>query len=443
MLLSPEDVRLFFKLQCSLMVFVNQRLNLLPDVACAADFFAETPEARLKVRNALLENLGLIDSFVDENPARLSDDELAIVSSWRHCLTGRFYLFRQLKNYMVFLSASGPPVAYGVVAISEPFENVIGPDLPKLSDAVLLPFKDRIIYDGLLTGYNISFGGGIKRSLNDSYRQAKERLGVVTSLPRQSMTSPADMTSTTPSKASANPSSKTVRRKTKTANKKVSGGEELQQMMQDVVGKVIGRDSIGRRRGKKSSSAGPIFQFKITLMGSKPAIWRRIQVDDCTLDKFHEHIQAAMGWTNSHLNQFEIDGTTYGNLTLLNDGFMEFECVDSTATNLSDVVPRDAKRFRLLYEYDFGDGWEHEVLLEGRPPAERGQKHPLCVEGQRACPPEDVGGVWGYAEFLQALADPNHEQHDDFLEWSGSFDPNQFDAAQATRLMRQGLPSLR
>ena len=94
---------------------------------------------------------------------------------------------------------------------------------------------------------------------------------------------------------------------------------------------------------------------------------------------------------------------------------MDFDCADSDA-KISDVVPNDGGGFQFLYEYDFGDGWLHEILFEGRPQAEPGQQFPLCLEGRRACPPEDVGGVWGYTEFLEALADPNHEQHDELLE---------------------------
>lgn len=203
--------------------------------------------------------------------------------------------------------------------------------------------------------------------------------------------------------------------------------------------------STGKRRddAEGGSTADQVFQFKITLNESKPAIWRRIQVQDRTLDKLHEHIQTAMGWTNSHLYQFEIDNQAYGDPDLLDDGFMDFECVDSTVTSIRDILPSDGQRFHFLYEYDFGDGWEHEVLFEGCPAAESGQQYPRCVEGERACPPEDVGGVWGYAEFLQAVVDPHHERHDELLECSGPFDPTAFDAAQATQAMRLGLPAWR
>lgn len=186
-----------------------------------------------------------------------------------------------------------------------------------------------------------------------------------------------------------------------------------------------------------------LYQFKITLLGSKPLIWRRIQVKDCTLDKLHEHIQTAMGWTNSHLHQFEIKGRLYGDPEFLDDGFGDFEFVDSTRTNLSQILPKIGKRFAFKYEYDFGDGWEHEVLFEGSPTIDAKAKYPHCLEGERACPPEDIGGIWGYAEYLEALADPKHERHAEFMEWSGKFDPETFDPKQATKEMRKGLPDWR
>lgn len=186
-----------------------------------------------------------------------------------------------------------------------------------------------------------------------------------------------------------------------------------------------------------------LYQFKITLLEAQPPIWRRIQVKNCTLDNLHEHIQTAMGWTNSHLHLFEIDGERYGDPELIDDGFEDFHCVDSTVTKISEIVPKDGKRFNFLYQYDFGDNWQHEVLFEGCLKAEKGGRYPVCVEGERACPPEDVGGIGGFYEFLEALADPKHEQHDNFTEWGGDFDPENFDAKQATKVMKKGLPDWR
>jgi len=184
MLLEPQDVELFFRLHRTLMVFVNQRLKVIPNkLATPGEFAVLSPEVRLKVRDALNAKLDLIESFVDENPAHLSEDELDIVRSWRHLVAGRFYVFRELKKYTVFLMTTGPAIAYGVLALSQPFENLIGPYLPVMTQTVLLPFKDKIVYDGLMSSYNISFGPGIRRSLNESFKEAKLRHGIVTSLP--------------------------------------------------------------------------------------------------------------------------------------------------------------------------------------------------------------------------------------------------------------------
>lgn len=184
-----------------------------------------------------------------------------------------------------------------------------------------------------------------------------------------------------------------------------------------------------------------VYQFKITLKGIKPPIWRRIQVKDCTLDKFHGHIQTAMGWTNSHLHQFEISGIVCGDPELLDDGWEdETPPVNSRRTKLNAVVPPDGRQFRFHYEYDFGDCWEHEILFEGYFSAEKGIRYPICLEGKRACPPEDVGGFHGYQRFLKALADPKHAEHKLLMDWGGPFDPEEFDAEEATERMRMGLP---
>jgi hypothetical protein len=187
-----------------------------------------------------------------------------------------------------------------------------------------------------------------------------------------------------------------------------------------------------------------LYQFKITLKGIWPPIWRRIQVKDGSLDKLHEDIQTAMGWTNSHLHQFMIGGVLHGDPDLLCEGWEdEIQPVDSLHTRISTIVPEDAKPFRFEYEYDFGDDWQHEILFEGCLRAERGARYPLCLEGARACPPEDVGGIPGYEEYLAVMADPEHEEHESFRRWRGRFDPEKFDADKATKRMRRGLPDWR
>ena len=184
MLLTPKDAGLFFKVHRSLMFFVNQRLEVIPDPPANPDEFSSLPpETRVKVRDAFLSHMDLIRSFVDENPAHLSREELDIVLSCRDLIHGRFFVFRELTKYTVFLSTGKAPVAYGVLALSQPFEELIGPYLPVMVETVLLPFRDQIVYDGLISRFNISFGSGIRRGLNEDFKEAKARQGIVTSLP--------------------------------------------------------------------------------------------------------------------------------------------------------------------------------------------------------------------------------------------------------------------
>lgn len=191
-------------------------------------------------------------------------------------------------------------------------------------------------------------------------------------------------------------------------------------------------------KGKKQPAgvdAATIYQFRISLLGTEPPIWRRIQVEDCTLDQFHWHIQSAMGWTNSHLHQFKIAGQICGDPAMLDGGWGDFDVMDSALTSLSDILEKRRKRFRFHYEYDFGDGWEHEITFEGRQVRETGVAYPVCLDGERACPPEDCGGVWGFYDMVDALADPENERHEDFLDWCGPFDAEEFDVKKTTKAM--------
>lgn len=187
-----------------------------------------------------------------------------------------------------------------------------------------------------------------------------------------------------------------------------------------------------------------LYQFKITLLDIAPSIWRRIQIKDCSVDKLHECIQTAMGWTNSHLHRFEILGIVHGDPELLCGNPDSFVGTNSLDTMVSDIVAPSGVRFHFSYEYDFGDRWRHEVLFEGCLPARQGLRYPLCLEGERACPPEDVGGVSGYEEFLEVIADPSHPEHDEWMNWAGGdFDPTRFDPKAATKDMQRGLPDWR
>jgi hypothetical protein len=186
MLLDPPDAVLVFALHRALMLYVNDRLKIGDAPSGSTDGFPSLgPELRLEVRDALAKRLDLIDDFVAENPYQLDSDDLAIVASWKHMVAGAFYVLRFLKKHTIFLQSTDPPVAYGVLGLSEPLSDVIKQRLPYLCQAVLLPFQGKIVYDSVLSGYNISFGGNINRLLRDAYNLAKARSGVVTSLPWQ------------------------------------------------------------------------------------------------------------------------------------------------------------------------------------------------------------------------------------------------------------------
>lgn len=183
---------------------------------------------------------------------------------------------------------------------------------------------------------------------------------------------------------------------------------------------------MARRKPKsksKKSSADKVYQLKVTLRGSKPPIWRRLLVPaDTSLLELHRIIQVAMGWEGAHLHQFIIDGQFYS--TSSED---DWESVmDERKYDLTRVAPVENSKF--IYEYDFGDSWEHQIRVEKILPADPNETYPRCIKGKRACPPEDVGGIWGYQEFLDALRDPNHPEHESYLEWVGDdFDPEYFD----------------
>jgi hypothetical protein len=179
----------------------------------------------------------------------------------------------------------------------------------------------------------------------------------------------------------------------------------------------------------QQSTTRVVYQIKVTLRGSKPPIWRRIQVTSgTTLAQLHRILQRVMGWEGSHLYQFVVGGMEYGDPNMLE----EMEGEDARRVTLATLV-RGAKA-KFHYEYDFGDGWDHELRIEKVLPFEAGKRYPVCLTGKRACPPEDCGGIWGYADFLDAIHDPQHPEHEAMLEWiGGEFDPEAFDLDEVNR----------
>ena len=176
-------------------------------------------------------------------------------------------------------------------------------------------------------------------------------------------------------------------------------------------------------------AARPVFQFKITLQDIKPAIWRRIQISDlCSFWDLHVAIQDAMGWTDSHLHLFTMNysiehGKHYIGIPD-DEGFDHYKTIPGWNYKVRDYLVINE---RFIYEYDFGDGWKHLIEYEGEYPKQPDVKYPICIAGERACPPEDVGGIPGYEHFIEVISTPRHPEHQSFLEWvGGKFDPDKF-----------------
>lgn len=193
-----------------------------------------------------------------------------------------------------------------------------------------------------------------------------------------------------------------------------------------------------KRSAPKRRKPKYVYQMLVRLAESTPCIWRQVAVPGhFTLAELDRVIQLAMGWTNSHLHQFIIQGRRYG---MPDDEWQEeLPLLPDDAVTLDEAIGDRVKDF--IYEYDFGDGWEHHVTVQMvMLPDEDRNTWPMCLAGANACPPEDVGGISGYDEFLQVIRDPSHEEHDAMHRWwGGPFDPQGFDINSANRAIRHWL----
>lgn len=172
-----------------------------------------------------------------------------------------------------------------------------------------------------------------------------------------------------------------------------------------------------------------IYQFNITLKGIQPRVWRRIQVPETyTFWDLHIAIQDAMGWSDCHLHQFKINEPVTSakvEIGIPDEQDDYYEILPGWKQKIADYFSPDNKT--AVYTYDFGNNWYHSILLEKILPREAGLLYPLCIDGQRACPPEDCGGPSGYEDFLEIIMDPGDERYEEMLSWAGDFEPEYFD----------------
>ena len=187
----------------------------------------------------------------------------------------------------------------------------------------------------------------------------------------------------------------------------------------------------------RKRSASKIYELYVELDGIDPPVWRQIMVPSTiTLHKLHDVLQVVMGWTNSHLHSFEIGERTFSSTDAELD---ELKMQDETGHTLEVLLGESIREF--TYEYDFGDSWRHHIELGSIAKPNTDWLYPLCVAGARAAPPDDVGGVGGYEEFLAAIGNPDHEEHDRMLTWiGGAFDPEGIDLNAVNRVLRYPRP---
>jgi hypothetical protein len=184
-----------------------------------------------------------------------------------------------------------------------------------------------------------------------------------------------------------------------------------------------------------------VLQLKISLVNSKPPIWRRVVVpESMTLAELHLVIQIAMGWEDAHLHDFEVGGERYLKLDEF-DEYIDPDAHDSTTVTLRGLkLNRKGRVFG--YTYDFGDDWRHRIVVEERRPAGDETSLPVCVAGKRACPPEDSGGLGGYAHHLAVASDPDHPLFNEYADWlDPEFDPEAFDMEPVNRALSRGFRS--
>jgi len=181
-----------------------------------------------------------------------------------------------------------------------------------------------------------------------------------------------------------------------------------------------------------AKSLRSIYQLKIILNDIRPPIWRRFLIASTeSLTDLHLVIQIVMGWTDSHLHEFIKGRERYG----VPDEDFPTDVLDESEFRIDQILKQEKEKLR--YTYDFGDSWDHDIVLEKILPFETQTRLPVCLKGSRACPPEDIGGLPGYEMFLEAIADPNHPEHDEMLEWFGEpFDPEHFDVIKVNDLLQ-------
>jgi hypothetical protein len=358
--LTAHETALYFSAWLPLLDYVNRRRSVVPGVVIARGH-AVDPDDTIKVRDALWAEESLLDDFLRENPAELSAEALALASSWRHRHAGTFVIYRCLKRHAVVLDDQQRDLVFAVHGITTPIEAMV-PWLPYQVKGVLLPFGDRIVFDGLMVGYSIRFGPGIRASLDDAYQAAKDQI-ITTLVPPASASKPAAKAS---KPAAAKASKPAAAKASKPQQKKVAAAEKELVAPGKCLGcgEVFSKRAIGRHldacvASQLKGKAAPTPQHRLIVESpGMPEYWLHVEVGDATpLKELDALLRSTWLECCGHLSAFKIGGSSYAAM------------VDHSGWGVSDERSMAAKVREFMgvpkwsYEYDYGT----TTLLRVRP----------------------------------------------------------------------------
>lgn len=349
MQLTSAETEFFYATWTPLLAFVNERKRIVPKLDPVA-----APEGAAQVRDALWEEPSLLDEFVRDNPAKLSAEALALAASWRHRHAGSFVLYRQLQRHMVVIEDGRAATLYGVHALRTPLDRMV-PWLPCMVKGVLLPFGDRIVFDGLLTMYRIHYGPGIRSSLAETYRTAKGQIVTRLGPPQALAAALAPAAAPRPKKAAK--AAKATEKKPPEEGKALTNPGRC-----EGCGEVFSKRAIGRHvascealHAPGKGKVGPRYRLLVESPGM-PEYWLQVEVGAATtlreLDRFLRNI-----WLEccGHLSAFKIGGESFASTP--DDSGWGFEKERTMAAKVSGLV--DVPTWK--YEYDFGTTTELRV----------------------------------------------------------------------------------